>query len=83
MNYPTLEEVEAATLLQLCTWQRFLPSPGAAAMANTSSRHSPLEAARVKRSMDEEVKVMQRIVERVIEMGGFSPEISKEIGWEQ
>jgi len=30
---------------------------------------------------DEEVKVMNRIAERFKEVGGFTPEISKRIGW--
>jgi len=30
---------------------------------------------------DEEVKVMNRISERLDEEGGFTPEISKRIGW--
>ena len=30
---------------------------------------------------DDEVKVMNRIIERFDEFGGFTPEISKEIGW--
>ena len=31
---------------------------------------------------DEEVKVMDRIAERFKEVGGFTPAISKRIGWE-
>ena len=30
---------------------------------------------------DEEVKAMNRIVERFKELGGFTPEISKRLGW--
>ena len=30
---------------------------------------------------DEEVEVMNRIAERFDEVGGFTPEISKRIGW--
>lgn len=33
-------------------------------------------------STDDEAKVMNRIVERFDEVGGFTPEISKRIGWE-
>ena len=31
---------------------------------------------------DEEVIVMNRIAERFREVGGFTPEISKQIGWD-
>jgi len=39
-------------------------------------RFSPSRTTR-----DEEAKVMDRIAERFDEMGGFTPEISKRIGW--
>lgn len=31
---------------------------------------------------DDDVNVMNRIVERFNEFGGFTPEISKEVGWD-
>jgi len=31
---------------------------------------------------DQEVKIMNLIAERFDEMGGFTPEISKRVGWE-
>lgn len=83
MNYPTMEEVEAAGHLQLCRWQRFLPSPGTSAMSNSQRRSSPLEAARVQKAIDEEVAIINRIVARTNELGGFTPAISKAIGWDQ
>lgn len=30
---------------------------------------------------DSEVEIMNRIAERFVEFGGFTPEISKRIGW--
>jgi len=83
MNYPTIEQVEAAGHEQLCRWQRFLPSPGSAAIAASTRRSSPLEVARVDKAIGQEVEVMNRIVERVKALGGFTPEISKRIGWTQ
>ncbi len=59
MNYPTLEQVEAADRYQLCKWHRFLGSP----------------------QNEEELKVSKRNFERWKEVGGFTPEISKSIGW--
>jgi len=32
---------------------------------------------------DDEVEVMNRIAERFNEFGGFTPEISKEVGWDR
>ncbi|MDB9911051.1 hypothetical protein OAC88_02810 [Flavobacteriaceae bacterium] len=61
MNYPTLEEVEAADLLQICKWMRFLLVSG-----------DP-----------EEQKVIIRMCERRDELGGITPAISKQIGWDE
>lgn len=72
MRYPTFVEVEVASHEQLCRWYRFLPSPGASAIGTNN----------VQRVLDGERLVMGRIVERVKELGGFTPEISKELGWE-
>lgn len=59
MNYPTLEQVEAADRYTLCKWMRFLHLTGDEA----------------------EQEVMLRICERHKESGGFTPEISKRLGW--
>lgn len=83
MQYPTIEEVEAAEIMQLCKWQRFLPSPGSIAIHNSQRRSSPLDAARVQKAIDDEVKIINRINARVKELGGFTAAISKAIGWDQ
>lgn len=77
MTYPTLEQVEAADRVQLCRWYRFLPGPGMAAI------DSGAETDICYAEIDREAKVMDRIVARHKELGGFSPEISKLIGWKE
>lgn len=72
MRYPTLEEVENADREQLGNWYRFLPSPG----------WDSLNEANFNEIMQQEAKIMTRIVERFKEMGMFTPELSKRIGWE-
>ena len=71
MDYPTIEDVGAADRIQLCRWHRFLPSPGAAAIGKPD--HSDIMMA--------EGRIMDSICERHAELGGFTPEISKLIGW--
>lgn len=73
MTYPTLEAVEQADHLQLCRWQRFLPGPGSSAVNR--------DAVAFDAVLRKEVPVMDRIVERVKELGGFTSTISKIIGW--
>ena len=70
-KYPTLEQVEKADHEQICKWYRFLPSP-ASDMVGKPNFDGILEI---------EVKIMNRISERLKEFGGFTPEISKKIGW--
>ena len=65
--YPSIEEVEKADRFQICSWQRFLPSPGAKYVG------TPQFAEKV----EAEGLIMDRIVERFGELGGFTPEISK------
>lgn len=60
MVYPTLEEVELADRIQLCRWNRFLPSP-----------------------TSKQLVVLNRILSRVRDIGGMTPEISKLIGWDK
>ena len=70
--YPTMEQVEAADRHTLCSWYRFLPSPGSAAIGG------PMNEFRVL--MARQKPVLDRIVERFTEAGGFTPEISKQLG---
>lgn len=71
MSYPTMEEVEAADQEQLCRWYRFLPSPG----THGATCEDFAEIC------DREVTIMARIVERWKVSGGFTPELSKKIGF--
>ena len=71
MSYPTIEEVEKADRVQLARWYRFLPSPGTRAIGKEN----------FEEVLDAEVKIMNRIVEKFKELGFFTPEISKQIGW--
>lgn len=72
MNYPTLEEVEAADILQLASWYRFLPSPGLGAVGQSD----------FESTMGKEADILDRITARLQELGGMTPAISKAIGWE-
>jgi hypothetical protein len=71
MHYPTLDQVNAADRAQLCAWWRFLDSPGTEAIGRDD----------FETVMQEQKAIMDRIAERFREAGGFSPEISKSIGW--
>jgi hypothetical protein len=71
MNYPTLEQVEAADQYTICRWYRFLKSPGADAINKPNFREI----------MEHEAIINNRICTRLKELGGFTPEISKAIGW--
>ena len=73
MEYPTIEEVEKASHEQICRWWRFLKSPGQSAIG----KGRPLFEEIGQREM----LVMNRIAERLKEFGGFTPTISKRIGW--
>lgn len=73
MTYPTLEQVNAADRRQVCTWYRSLASPGWWAVGKEDFREV----------LEREAKVMDRICERLKELGGFTPEISKSIGWDK
>ena len=75
VRYPSLEQVDAADHEIICYWWRFLPSPGSDAINAPSDVFQKL--------LDEEVVVMNRIGERLKELGGFTTEISKSIGWDQ
>ena len=69
--YPTIEAVEEADIVLLCRWTRFLESPGWSAIG------TPEFKERIK----SEATIMNRILERQKELGGWTPEISKLIGW--
>ena len=73
MNYPTAEQVETADRITLAEWYRFLPSPGMCAIGTPE-----FEFVLVR-----EAGIMSRIAERFQELGGFDPELSKLIGWEE
>ena len=70
--YPnTLQEVEAADHVQICTWWRFLPSP-------SGHPHSPGDPDYLTTEYTQRI-LMGRIVDRFNALGGFTPEISKKI----
>jgi len=72
MDYPSVEQVEEASREQLCRWIRFLPSPGRRAVGSIEFQNV----------LNQEAQVMDRIVARWKEAGGFTPQLSKSIGWE-
>lgn len=74
MNYPTLEQVEQADRYQLAVWYRFLRSPG-----DDMNHMNPNYPDHIL----EQAKIMTRICNRFKEMGSFTPELSKLIGWDR
>ena len=70
-RYPALHEVEAADTVQLARWLRFLPSPGESA-AGTPAFDTAFR---------QESEVMVVIVRRFSQAGGWTPDLSKAIGW--
>lgn len=71
MKYPTMEQVESASRLELCRWHRFLDSPGMPGIGKENFMEI----------LETESRIAERIHERLRELGGFTPEISKAIGW--
>ena len=71
MPYPTMEEVEAASSLQLATWSRRLESPGLRAAGGPD-----FEVV-----FAQEKAVADRIQERFKALGGWTPMLSKAVGW--
>jgi hypothetical protein len=69
--YPTKEAVYQADIVLLCRWTRFLESPGWSAIG------TPEFNERLK----EEANIMNHILKRQKELGGWTPEISKLVGW--
>lgn len=78
MNYPTAEEVLAADRIQICRWWRFLPSPGAVSQDN-----GELSEAEFRQILAQQQTIMNLIAKRFDEVGGFTPEISKLIGFKE
>ncbi|AFU88069.1 hypothetical protein CcrColossus_gp199 [Caulobacter phage CcrColossus] len=74
MTYPELTAVETASHFQLAKWARHLPSPGMSAVAR--DEHD-FEVALVR-----EAAIMDRIMVRFREAGGWTPELSKAVGWD-
>jgi hypothetical protein len=74
MNYPTLTEVETADKVQLGTWLRFLPTPG--------WKHAGQGEIIFKARLREESETMDRIAARFLHLGGWNPELSKQVGLE-
>lgn len=72
--YPTMEQVNNADHEQICRWWRFLKSPGLSAINRNRNDF--------KEVLKREKVIMDRINERLKEFGGFTPEISKNIGWD-
>ncbi len=71
MPYPPAEDVETADRAQLAEWIRFLESPG---MSAVQSEEFP-------DTVERERELLQRIEERFREEGGWTPELSKRVGW--
>lgn len=71
IEYPSIEEVNKANRYDICRWWRFLPSPGFA-----QAGHPNFEEV-----CAQEKAIMDRISERFKELDGFTPEISKALGW--
>jgi hypothetical protein len=75
MKYPTIEEVNNADIEQLVKWYRFLNSPGL--------NYVDSELGIFKYKIKEETSIINLICQRINEVGGFTPEISKRIGWKK
>jgi hypothetical protein len=73
MNYPTLDQVEAAGHFQLGNWYRHLPSPGSNSIGNSD--------ADFYADSTREMLIMNRIQQRFASMGGMNPKLSKQIAW--
>lgn len=72
--YPTIEEVKKATYYQICNWYRHLKSPG-------SDLSNSLSNEEFSKRISEQTEVMNLICEKYKDGGGFTPELSKSIGW--
>jgi hypothetical protein len=72
-SYPSMAEVEKAELWDLVYWNRYLPGPGSAAMGTS----------RFEQELDKEARIIRRIVDRIKELGGITPEVSRAVGWDR
>ena len=73
MDYPTIEEVNNASRIQICTWYRHLQTPG------DNLTYSDTEE--YKNKVSDQRHVMDLICVKFKEVDGFTPEISKSVGW--
>lgn len=73
LAYPTLDQVAAASVRQLALWSRFLDSPGISALGRSD----------FEETMSREAVIQRTINARFLELGGWTPELSKSIGWDQ
>lgn len=81
MNYPTLAEVEAADLVQLATWHRFLPSPGANASSAIPVDPEPHDEEAWEAAVDADFAILRRIIVRLQQLGGWTAELSRTVGF--
>ena len=80
MPYPSMAEVEKADRVQLGKWMRFLPSPG---ISHYDTSNDPSINERVRSfALSVECETLHLIETRFRSLGGWSPEISKEVGLE-
>lgn len=70
-SYPTKEEVEEMNMVQLGWWVRHAASPGASAYGQREFE----EVAAKERS------ILERIYQRFQQGGGWTPALSKAVGW--
>lgn len=72
MIYPSLLEIEQLDIVQLARYIRFLPSPGTSAIGQEN----------FDQILHNETMALDRIMYRFYkELGGWTPELSKRIGW--
>jgi hypothetical protein len=70
LKYPNTQQVEHANLHQLVYWWRYLPGPGLEAVGQDN----------FNKLLEVEAKIMERIGERIKELGGITPSVSKAVG---
>jgi len=73
MSYSTMREVEAASHRQLAHWYRFLGSAGRDAVGKPDFEDL----------LQAQLKIQERLLERFDEIGGWSPVLSKQMGWDK
>lgn len=72
MEYPTLKKVEEANKEQLAYWSRFLPSPG----------QNFIGKENFEEKLQEELEILNLILKRFKDGGGWNPQLSKQVGWD-